>query len=72
MIRCSKDAKSGYFHENKQPIRGVQMNALAREKRGSVNSVPLSDTREPTGEKHRKSGFTELLVSTEIMLVFSH
>lgn len=48
------------------------MNALAREKRGSVNSVPLSDTREPTGEKHRKSGFTELLVSTEIMLVFSH
>lgn len=60
------------FHENKQPAREAQTNALAGEKCCSVNSVPLSDTREPTGEKQRKSDFTELLVSTEIMLVFSH
>jgi len=60
------------FHQNKQPAGEAQMNALAGEKRCCVNSVPLSDTREPAGEKRRKSDFTELLVSTEIMLVFSH
>lgn len=58
--------------ENKQPAREAQMNALAFIQWKTLQCEPLSDTREPTGEKHRKSDFTELLVSTEIMLVFSH
>lgn len=44
------------------------MNARAGERLCSVNSVPSLDLGELTGEEQRKSGFTELLVSTEIML----
>lgn len=44
------------------------MNACAGERLFSVNSVPSLDTVVLTGVEQRKSGFTELLVCTEIML----